>query len=117
VWVLAKAGSLAGNFTVDAGSGYAWPVFRGDGFVYAVGSNLLVVPETPTAATITWQLGDRLADAGAQKPGSFAGLVATPNGVLVAIPSEYDRVMFFVPDGGPSAAPELILRSPYFNKL
>lgn len=92
-------------------SGVGWPAFRGDGFVYAVGSQLVAAAES--GGTVATYFPNELADAG---PGAFAGLVATPSGALVAIPSRGKEVFVFIPDAG-ATAPENVLLSPFFNKL
>lgn len=107
-----RGGTPRGNGADTGGGGYAWPAFRGDGFIYTLGSSLLAVSEAPDGGAFPL-LPEVLADAG---PDAFAGLVVTPSGAMVAIPSAYHQVLLFIPDGGTTASEDVLL-SPFFNKL
>jgi hypothetical protein len=100
-----------GNFTKSGTAiGHArWPLARGDGFIYALGANLMAIDDRLPAngETVVAVLDG----------GNFSGLVNTLNGSLVGVPQAGTVVKLFVPPDGGFVPPAEVVLSPYLNKL
>ena len=81
---------------------------------HAIGRSLLAVSEQEDGGTFQLLIAE-FADAGVGQANAFGGMVATPSGILVAIPSNYSEVLLLIPDAG-TVAPASVLLSPFFNK-
>ncbi|MFT3712967.1 MAG: hypothetical protein QM817_35390 [Archangium sp.] len=88
-----------------------WPRSRGDGYVCAVNDEGLWLYDDQLTGGITFR-----AETPTMNVRAWNGLVAHPNGDLVAIPGTARVIKFYTPATGRPANGDA-LRSPWFNKL